>query len=313
MSTAHPPAHVALDPPYLEEVSPGIFAYIQPDGTWFLNNAGWVTGDDGVILVDTTGTEKRAHAFQQAVRQTAGLPATALVNTHAHADHTHGNFAWAPQTAIIGHTLCRDEVLRGNLEWTKQRFPGGDFGNPIKTPPFVTFDERLDVYAGDLKIELIHVGPAHTTNDVLAWIPERRVLFSGDVVFNGGTPFGVAGSISGWIETVEVVRELNPAVIVPGHGPVCDAAVLDTIEGYLRFVLREAERGLAAGVPPLALARDLDLGEFAGLTDPERIVGNLHRAYHELRGNPPGSAMDAVAALEEMVEYNGGEPLRCLA
>ena len=313
MSTAHPPEHVVLDPPYLEEVSPGIFAYIQPDGTWFLNNTGWVTGDDGVILIDTTGTEKRAHAFQQAVRRTTPLPAQALVNTHAHADHTHGNFVWAPQTAIIGHTLCREEVQRSSLSWTRERFPGGDFGNPVKTPPFITFEERLDVYAGDLKIELIHVGPAHTTNDVLAWIPERGVLFSGDIVFNGGTPFAVGGSVTGWIEAVAIVRALKPAVIVPGHGPVCDAGALDTVEAYLRFVLREAERGVAAGTGPLALARDLDLGEFAGLTDQERIVGNLHRAYHELRGNPRGSMFDIPAALSEMVEYNGGEPLRCLA
>ncbi len=313
MSTTHPPTDAVLDPPYIEEVSPGVYAYIQPDGTWFLNNAGWVAGDDGLILIDTTGTEKRAHAFQQAVRRTTPLPAQALVNTHAHADHTHGNFAWAPQTAIIGHTLCREEVQRGNLEATRAAFPGGDFGNPVKTPPFITFERRLDIFAGDLKIELIHVGPAHTNNDVIAWIPDRRLLFSGDIVFNGGTPFGVAGSIAGWIETVAEIRELNPATIVPGHGPVCDIGVLDTIEAYLRFVLREAERGFAAGIEPLALARDLDLGEFAPLTDSERLVGNLHRAYHELRGNPPGSPLDVRTAIGEMVAYNGGEPLRCLA
>jgi cyclase len=313
MSTAHPPVTAILDPPYVEEVSTGIFAYIQPDGTWFLNNTGWIAGDDGVIVIDSTGTEKRAHAFFQAIQGTTALPAKALVNTHSHGDHTNGNFVFAPQTAIIAHELCREEVKASNPAATAAAFPGGDFGTIPVVPPFVTFDERLAVYAGDIRIELIYVGPAHTTNDLLAWIPERRVLYAGDIVFNGGTPFAVAGSIAGWQEALETIRRLEPAVIVPGHGPVCDVKVTDTIEAYLKFLEATARRGIAAGIQPLELARETDLGEFASLTDPERIVGNLHRAYSELQGNPRGAPLNIRNVIGEMVAYNGGEPLRCLA
>lgn len=313
MSTVHPPESTVLDPPYVEEVAAGVFAYIQPDGTWFLNNTGWIAGDDGVIVVDSTGTEKRAHAFYQALQRTTALPAKALVNTHSHGDHTNGNFVFAPQTAIIAHHLCRQEVKQANIPATAAAFPGGDFGNPPVVAPFVTFADRLDVYAGDLKVELIYVGPAHTTNDVLAWIPERRVLFTGDIVFNGGTPFALAGSIAGWLEALDVVRSLNPALIVPGHGAVCDLSVTDTIEAYLRFLDATARKGIEAGLEPLELARQTDLGEFAVLTDPERIVGNLHRTYSELKGNPRGAPLDVRGVIGEMVAYNGGQPLRCLA
>jgi cyclase len=313
MSTAHPPDSAALAAPYVEEVSPGIFAYVQPDGTWFLNNAGWVTGDDGVVVIDSTGTEKRAHAFYQALQRTSALPPRVLINTHAHADHTIGNFAFAGEAAIIAHDLCRDEVKSINVGVLAGAFPGGDFGNPLIAPPFVTFSERMTVFAGDERIELIYVGPAHTTNDVVAWLPERRVLFSGDIVFNGGTPFAMAGSIAGWLEALETIRALQPAVIVPGHGAVCDLSVTTTIEAYLRFIDATARKGMAGGIQPLELARESDLGEFAVLTDPERIVGNLHRAYSELAGNPRGAALNARVVIGEMVEYNGGQPLRCLA
>ena len=83
--------------------------------------------------------------------------------------------------------------------------------------------------------------------------------------------------------------------------------------GYLRFVLDVARRAAAAGVGPLEAARETDLGRFADWTDPERIVGNLHRAMAELAGTPAGGPIDAMSALRDMVTYNGGAPLTCLA
>lgn len=312
MSKSHVPDHVELPPPTLEEVSPGIFAYVQLDGTWFLNNCGFIVGKQSAVVIDTTSTEKRAHAFLEAVRRTTSHPVQALVNTHSHGDHTHGNYLFSPETAIIAHDLCRDEVAHQNIEATQARFPTGDFGNPIPTPPMVTFPDRLSVFVDDLLVELQYMGPAHTTNDVVAWIPERKVLFSGDLVFNGGTPFALAGSIAGWLEALPRLRALGAETIVPGHGSVCDASVFETIEAYLRFVQATAKRGFEAGAAPLELARSIDLGEFAGLGDSERIVGNLHRAYSELRGEPRGTVLSP-AAFTEMIEYNGGQPLRCLA
>jgi cyclase len=302
-----------LPPPTIEEVSPGVFAYIQLDGTWFLNNAGFIVGNDAVTVVDTTGTEKRARAFHSAVKQTTSNPVQALINTHSHADHTHGNFMFSPDAAIIAHELCREEVLRGSLDAIKAAFPTGDFGEVPYVAPNVTFSDRMAVWVDDLKLELIYVGPAHTTNDVVVWLPERKVLFSGDLVFNGGTPFAMAGSIAGWLEALDVLRGLGAETIVPGHGPVCGPNVFDTIGAYLAWVQEVAGNGFAEGIPPLELARATNLGDFAGLGDAERIAGNLHRAYSELRGEPRGAPLNVPQVFADMVAYNGGEPLRCLA
>lgn len=87
--------------------------------------------------------------------------------------------------------------------------------------------------------------------------------------------------------------------------------------GYLRFVLDTARRAMAAGLTPLEAARETDLGQYADLRDRERIAGNLHRAYADLlalgNGEPLGARLDLIAAFTDMVAYNGGRPLTCLA
>jgi len=160
---------------------------------------------------------------------------------------------------------------------------------------------------------LIFVGPAHTTNDIIAWIPERKLLFSGDVIFNGGTPFALGGSVGGWLEALDVVEGLGAETIVPGHGPVCGPPVIQEVRDYLQFVQETAKRGMSAGTPPLELAQSLDLGRFESLHDKERLVPNLHRAYSELRGERWGRPLDFQQLFTEMLIYNGNQPLRCFA
>jgi len=306
---------MSVPPPYLEEISSGIFVYVQPDGSWFLNNAGFLVGTESVIAVDTVGTEKRAHAFREAVRSTSQHPVQALINTHAHGDHTHGNFAFWPDTAVIGHELAREEILRSNApEGVAQRFPTADFGQFRHVPPMVTFAESLNVHLDDLKLQLIHLGPAHTTNDVVVWIPERRVLFTGDLVFNGGTPFAMAGSVLGWLDVLPALRAFDAEVVVPGHGPVCDSKAFDDVERYLQWVAGLARDGRASGATPLRVAQGTDLGEFRDLTDPERLAGNLHRAYADLAADEAGEArggrIDITTAFGDMITLNGGQPLQ---
>jgi cyclase len=311
MTTSHHD-HEAVAPPRLEEVSPGIYAYIQPDGTWFLNNTGCMVGRDGVVSIDTTSTERRTRAYLEAIACVTDRPVRTLVNTHHHGDHTHGN-CLLPLATIMGHPRGREEILASRFPPPPAVFGEVEWGQIRHAPPFVTIEDTLTVWVDDLKVELHYVGtPAHTTNDIFAWIPERKLCFTGDIVFNGGTPFVPMGSIAGSLVALERIRALGAEALVPGHGPVCTPTVLDDIAAYLRFVQETAKAGKAAGLSPLELARQTDLGRFAELTDSERIVGNLHRAYAELDGAEPGAPIDIVSALREMVAFHGG-PLRCLA
>jgi len=308
-----------LGPPRVEEVSTGIYAYIQPDGTWWINNTGFVVGASRVAAVDACSTEARTRGLLAAIGATAGgRPVRTLVNTHHHGDHTHGNYLFRDAT-IIAHERCRAEILAEGPPGASKLVNSGiwtdvEWGEIEAAPPFLTYTDRVNLYVDELRCEVIHVGtPAHSTNDSIVWIPERRVLFAGDLVFNGGTPFLLAGSVAGALVAVAALREFGAETIVPGHGPVCGPEVIDDVLAYLNFVLDLARAGTAAGVRPLEAARSADLGEFAGLTDTERLAGNLHRAYADLSGAAPGASIDVGAALADMIAYNGGKPLTCRA
>ena len=171
----------------------------------------------------------------------------------------------------------------------------------------------MALHVDDLRVELVYVGPAHTSNDVIVWLPERRVLFAGDVLFNGGTPFALMGSLAGWLEALDRLRSLRAERIVPGHGAVCGPEVIEDVAEYLLFLHEIARQGYEAGASPLEAAREADLGRFGEWLDRERLVGNLHRAYSELRREPRGTPLALGAAVADMVAYNDGQMPRCLA
>ena len=301
--------------PEVQEVSGGIYAYVQPDGTWWINNTGFLVGPQGVISIDTCSTERRTRAYRDAIAAVTGAPVRTVINTHHHGDHTFGNCLF-PGASIIGHERARAEAIAFGPPRDLLFWDGPDWGDLQLDPPFVTFADEIAVHAGDLRAQVRYVGTAaHTTNDSIVWIPERSVLFCGDLVFNGGTPFLLMGSVAGAVEVLkEVVRPLGARTIVPGHGPVFSGpGPVDATLDYLRFVLDLAEGARAAGLAPLEAARQADLGRFADWPDAERVVGNLHRAMAELGGTPRGGPIDIVTALADMVTYNGGAPLRCLA
>src|SRR4051794_7154055 len=258
MSHGHDDEH-APDPT-LREVSEGVFAYVQLDGSWGLNNTGFFVGADGVVVIDTCFTERRSRAFLDSVRSVTDRPLRTLINTHHHGDHTHGNWL-LPEATIIASDKCRREVIAGGHA-AKGLFPGVDWGEIPVTPPFVTFDDRLNLYVDDLAAELTFMGPAHTTNDVSVWVPERRLLFAGDLVFNGGTPFVVMGSVAGSIAAVERLQALGAETIVPGHGDLCGPDVLQDQLDYLRLVQSLARDAVASDTPALEAARATDLGRF---------------------------------------------------
>ncbi|WP_033291009.1 MBL fold metallo-hydrolase [Amycolatopsis jejuensis] len=295
----------------VERLADGAYGYVQPDGSWFINNCGFVDADGHAVLIDTCATERRTRALLAAVGDTSG-PVTTLVNTHHHGDHTNGNYLVAG-AAVIGHRKTRETMLAEGIQRYEGVLVGNDWGRLELRVPDVVFDDTLTVYAGPTRIDLIHPGhAAHTTNDVLAWLPEQRVLYAGDLVFNGGSPFALMGSVAGWRDALNVLRELDPAVILPGHGPACGLERVDVVDAYLEFVQRTAETGKAAGRSPLEQAKATDLGRFAELSEQERLVGNLHRAYAELGGAECGASLDLVAAMTDMLAWNGG-PVRCFS
>lgn len=304
---AAPPATVA--DAVTREIADGVYAYVQGDGGWCLNNAGLVTGENGQsLLVDTVATERRARALRAEVLRLAPGPPRALVNTHFHGDHTFGNHLF-PEAVVIAHEQTRTMMDLAGLHLTGL-WPDVCWGDLELALPDVTYRDALTLHIGGVRAELLHLGPAaHTTNDTAVWLPEQRVLFAGDLVMSHTAPFCLMGSVSGSLAAMERLRALGAETVVPGHGPVGGPELIDANESYFRWISGLAERGAAAGLTPLELAAEADPpAPFADLLDAERLVPNLHRAYAELAGAAPGAPLDVGALFAEMAEFNGGLP-----
>ncbi|HLT70566.1 MAG TPA: MBL fold metallo-hydrolase [Acidimicrobiales bacterium] len=310
-------------PPYtrgLHEIGEGVFAWLQPDGSWGWSNAGLVVDSGASLLVDTLYDLRTTGEMLDAMRRATAAAATidTVVNTHANGDHCWGN-QLVPDARIVASRACAEEMLElppallADLvaappegptgELLRRMFGAFDFRGIELVPPTETFEGELTLHVGDREVRLIEVGPAHTRGDVVVHLPAERVVFTGDILFNGGHPIVWAGPVDNWVAACERVIDLAPDTVVPGHGPVCTTAEVAHQRDYLRFVQREAGARAAAGMSPLEAARDIDLGEYADLGERERFVANVVAVYRDLGHDV---AADAPSLLAEMAAYGAG-------
>lgn len=295
----------------VQEVADGVYAFVQPDGGWCLSNAGVIVSGGECVLVDTAATERRALGLKRAVAAVSPAAPRIVVNTHFHGDHSFGNFVFADSAVVVAHERCRAEMAGAGLGLTGL-WPDVRWGDIELALPALVYRDRLTLHVGGIDAELIHPGVAHTTGDTVVWLPDRRVLFTGDLIMSEVTPFVPMGSVSGSLAAIAAMRELGPLTVVPGHGPVGGAELLDATEEYLRWAWDLAVAGRAAGASALEVALEADKGPYADWRDPERLVPNLRRAYAELDGAEPGAELDMIELFGEMVEFHGGLPA-CLA
>jgi len=181
-----------------------------------------------------------------------------------------------------------------------------DFAGIRLTPPTLVFDKHLTLYVDDRAVELIHVGPAHTATDIIVFFPEEKVLYAGDIIFRLCTPIGWEGTYDNWIAALNLIVELGPEKIVPGHGPLCGREGAVEMRDYLMYIYSESRRCFECGMTMAEAAKSIDPGPYAGWTEPERIVSNVARAYREFQGEPHDAPVDSIALANIMHEIRQG-------
>lgn len=275
-------------PTGMVEVAGGVFAYVQAGGGFCVANAGLVTGDDGCLAVDALFTPAMTRAFRTEIARVSDRPVRFLLDTHHHVDHTLGNSLF-PEAPVVAHALARREMERVGLPLEAlvrlgPHFAGQLEGVEVRLPD-VTFDGGATLYIGNRECRLLHFGTAHTVGDVMVHLPAERVLFAGDVSFHAVTPLAFEGHIGRWIEVAKRVEAMPDVdTVVPGHGPVGTKADLAEMRRYLELVRDGARRAFDEGMEPKDAARAIPLGEYAGWTEPERMLPNVLRLYQEFRG-----------------------------
>ncbi|MCP4724654.1 MAG: MBL fold metallo-hydrolase [bacterium] len=286
----------------LKELAPGIYAYIQAGGTWFINNAGFIVGKEEAIAVDSLSNEHMINAYIAEIKKTTDKPINFLINTHSHADHIFTNHFF-PQAKSICHERCREttmDAFKTDPELYKALFPDLNFDGVKATPQDITFSKEVSIYLDDMQIRLVHNGPAHTMDDAFVHIPKEGIVFCGDLLFYLCTPLALMGYITGWIETIDLLASLDADIYVPGHGPVTDKKGLLEGQEYLVYIQEETRKHYDAGTDAFEAAKSIDLGKFAGWADSERIVANVERLYSEFRGEEPGIPLDLLTIFSRM-------------
>jgi cyclase len=309
----------------LHEVGDDTWAWLQPDGGWGWSNAGLVVDGDESLLVDTLYDVPLTATMLDAMR--AAVPAArdiaTLVNTHNNGDHCNGNELLvgaeiiASAAAAEGMVAESPEMMAAWLaaaprmgevgEFVQRCFGRFDFAGVTRTLPTSTFSGQRELSVGDTTIELVEVGPAHTPGDVLVHVPDRRTVFTGDILFIEGHPIVWVGPISNWLAACDLMESWSVETVVPGHGPVTDLRGVRAVRDYLEWVRDEATRRHGDGMDALAAAtdisrRELGTSRFASWGDAERIVINVDTVFRELDGGAPTPAQQLFARMATLAD-----------
>lgn len=220
-------------------------------------NTGIVIGDDCVLVADTQATPIMAADVIRRIREVTDKPIRHVVLTHYHAVRVLGASAYGATNIIASRKTHELIVERGQQDYASEvgRFPrlfSGVESVPGLTWPNVVFDESLTLFLGSLEVKILHLGHGHTKGDTVVWLPREKVLFSGDLVEFGATPYTGDAYHEDWPTTLDRVLALGPEKLVPGRGDALMNAeqsrvAIEGTRGFLRAMYESVKAGRAAG------------------------------------------------------------------
>lgn len=221
-------------------------------------NTGVIIGDDCVMVIDTQATPTMAQDVIDRIRQVTDKPIKYVLLSHYHAVRVLGASAYAPEQIIASQDTYDLIVERGEFDKASEigRFPRL-FRNVESVPagltwPTITFTGKMTLWMGSLRVELLQLGRGHTKGDTVAWLPDEKILFSGDLVEFDATPYAGDAYLRDWPQTLDNIAALKPNKLVPGRGaalqtPEAVQAGLAGTRSFIADLYREVKAGAERG------------------------------------------------------------------
>ena len=276
------------------EIGEGLWAFTAEGDP----NSGVIIGDDSVMIVEAQATPRLAHKVIEKVREVTDKPITHLAMTHYHAVRVLGASAYGAQTVIMSDAARGMVAERGQEDWESEfeRFPRlfqGHESIPGLTWPNTTFNDRMTVYLGERRVDLMHLGRAHTAGDIVIHVPDQNVMFTGDIVEYHSACYCGDGHFADWGATLDAIKAFEVDAIAPGRGDalvgreMVNTAIENTrdfVESTYRPAAKVAARGGTLKEAWDAVRAECD-PKFADYAIYEHCLPfNVARAYDEARG-----------------------------
>jgi cyclase len=327
-SSPKPPGANYKSPAFtFNKIADGVYHAVGTGSLVVMSNAAIIEGDRDVLVVDSHVSPGGAWALREELKAITTKPIRWVVNSHYHFDHSHGNQIYGPEVEIIGHEFARAQILAGKSQDSPARefFVGGvpatikalegrlaaatdekmrtqiqdqlaiqrnhlEGTNAVKpTPPTMTLTQKMTLHRGGREIQLLFLGRGHTAGDIVVFLPKERVVATGDLLVNGTSYMGDA-FFTEWIQTIEVLKDLDFETVLPGHGAAFTGkAKLDHWQAYMRDFWEQAQKFHKAGTPWEEAAKLVDLRGQAANYPTIRAAGitpnhAMRRAYEILDG-----------------------------
>jgi cyclase len=296
----------------MKQVSNNCFAVLCEKNRVCDANSGLVNRGGGVVIDTQSDLPHGRQMIEMFSKVWPAMPKR-VVNTHEDADHVWGNQLFEGAEIIAHRSLpermkqvANPEELQHLLHGvanasTRQalqaQHPGlvaagqqlledYNFDGIKLVLPTTLFDARYELNLDGTEVHLIYVGPCHQIGDTIVHVPKEGVVFAGDVLFRLCTPMGWVGTYEKWFHCLDLIIQLNPKVIVPGHGPLCGIEGATEMKAYLQYLRDESKKCFNDGLPSLEAAKRIEFGPYGEWAAPARLYMNVERAYREFRKDP---------------------------
>jgi cyclase len=315
-----------------ENLAEGVYARIaRPDDDSVVSNSGFVILDRSVLVFDTHYTPEAGLALLTKIRSITPKPVRFVVNSHYHADHTHGNQAFPGSSQIIGTVAARRDALQKDSAALKRALNASQeqikklqkdlseatdaaararTAAQIRTrreliegissmkvlPPVIAVEDKLIVRDGKREVELFSLGGGHTDGDLILYLPSEKIIFAGDIFFNAALPNTQDACILDWMKTLSALAQLGATKFIPGHGSIGAKSDVLAFLAYFDELKRMVEPAVMRGDTVDQVIRDTRVPDkYSSYRFQQFFSANVQQMYTELKAQMPETAPSVIS------------------